>query len=109
MRQMFGSGWTSQYGEVPNDAWLDLIAKLTEKQLLRGLNETAKAAREFPPNMTIFRALCEGGTDGNCRTHHEAYKQLSPDPPETKEHAQQRIERNQHHAQGLLKKLKGAA
>lgn len=58
MREMFGSTWASQYGAVPNDTWMRALARLTDAQLVNGLNTVAQSNREFPPTLPQFIEHC---------------------------------------------------
>src|SRR5690606_29906760 len=109
MQEMFGSSWSSQYGDAPSRTWTQALSHMTDEQIVRGLQRIALGGEKFPPTLPQFSALCRGEDSGETRTHHGAYVELPRNPPESKEHAKQRIERNAHHARELLNKLKGVS
>lgn len=64
MAALYGSAWTSQYGDDPrNDAartWAAALAGLTPDHLATGLRACVVEGAEFPPSAPRFRAMCLG-------------------------------------------------
>ena len=60
MAEVYGHRWTSSYGTVPNQSWVDGLADLTPDEVRAGLVrlKTWEGSGGWPPTMFEFRALC---------------------------------------------------
>lgn len=58
MVELYGPAFLSAYGESPSPLWLAAISELTDDECREGLTALAKAAREYPANLTQFVAAC---------------------------------------------------
>lgn len=58
MVELYGSAFTSAYGESPSPLWLAAISELSDDECRVGLTALAKQAREYPANLTQFVAAC---------------------------------------------------
>jgi hypothetical protein len=64
MKQMFGTAFTTAYGDQPSAIWLDGIAGLTDEQCAAGFRLLRKELRRYPPNLTEFIAACRQTAPG---------------------------------------------
>jgi len=63
MAEIFGHSWSSQYGEAGGaafESWTLGLAHLTPEKIGQGFHKAIEKPREFPPNLSQFKALCEG-------------------------------------------------
>ena len=64
MAAMFGYGWVSQYGAIPDgeaaDTWATALTGVTATQIANGLRETLALGQDWPPSAPKFRSLCFG-------------------------------------------------
>lgn len=58
MKQLYGLGFVTVYGEVPSAIWVAEIAKLTDAECREGLSRLACERREYPANLTEFVDAC---------------------------------------------------
>jgi len=59
LTEVFGSRFTREYGTHPNDSWRDVIARLSNEQIKRGLIALAEEGSEHPPNLPKFTKVCQ--------------------------------------------------
>ena len=64
MADIYGSRWTSAYGEDPDgsagETWAKGLAGVTPQQLADGLTASIASADPWPPTLPEFRARCLG-------------------------------------------------
>jgi len=58
MIQMFGTAFSSAYGDSPTPIWLSAITGLSDAECAEGFQRLATEGREYPPNLTQFVAAC---------------------------------------------------
>lgn len=64
MAQIFGTRWTSTFGETPTQAWRVAITDLSGKEIARGVNHClTKHTGEWPPAPGMFRNYCRPAID----------------------------------------------
>lgn len=107
MQEMFGSSWSSQYGDAPSRTWTQALSHMTDEQIVRGLQRIALGGEKFPPTLPQFIAVCRGEDGGECRTNSAAYVQLPHNPPETDEHKAARKARGREQMERVKAALKG--
>lgn len=56
--EMFGKSVFREYGDNPPSLWVQAIAKLSDKELSKGLANLGNAGLEFPPNLSQFIGAC---------------------------------------------------
>lgn len=60
MGQMFGSRWTSAFGdEDTGDVWRAGLKCLSDSDIKRGLNRMVSDNYKWPPSLPEFRELCQ--------------------------------------------------
>jgi len=62
MAEIFGHSWASQYGEAGGaafESWSIGLQHLTPERIGQGFHKAIEDPREFPPNLSQFRVLCE--------------------------------------------------
>lgn len=64
MAQIYGTKWTSSYGDDPSkgaaQTWAKGLAGLSGEQLARGLSSCITCAEPWPPTLPEFRMHCVG-------------------------------------------------
>lgn len=107
MQEIFGTSWISQFGTTPNRTWIEVLAQLTDAQIVNGLRRTVDEAREFPPNLPTFYALCVH--EPPQPEYAPYHKLIESDPPESEEHRKERIKRNREGLARVRAALRGRA
>ena len=79
LTDIYGSGLTSQYGDVMPEAWIMLLKGITPTQITEGLGRIKGRNSSFPPNGEEFRQLCMPETISPDGVNSSAY--LSFDDP----------------------------
>ena len=55
---MFGTRFTSTYGEDPCKSWAIGLGDITAFQIDRGIDNLINSGEEWPPSLPKFRKLC---------------------------------------------------
>lgn len=58
MRLIYGTRFTSTYGEEPNPAWVEKIADLTDEECAAGCRRLRDSADDWPPSLPGFVNAC---------------------------------------------------
>lgn len=58
MKGIFGNAFTSSFGEIPTQLWIESMAALSEKDINAGLNKVLRGGYDFAPNLSKFLKLC---------------------------------------------------
>jgi hypothetical protein len=75
MRCIYGTGFETMYGDVPNAYWIAGIVQLSDEQCRKGLSALARESREYPANLTEFVEACKP-------KQHVRYLGANPTTPE---------------------------
>ncbi len=59
MTEMYGTRWTSQYGDEPLPAWRAGLSDLSASQIGAGIMACRNSGNEWPPSLPEFRALAK--------------------------------------------------
>ena len=60
--EIYGSSLVQSFGETPPRTWVDLVASLSDEQMVRALRDCAMDTSRFPPSTGQFRAWAIVGT-----------------------------------------------
>lgn len=63
MARLYGSRWTSHFGEADDGTWLKGLSGLAPKDIAYGYEQILMSGEEWPPGLPEFRAVCLGITD----------------------------------------------
>lgn len=80
LKQIYGTAFTTSYGQHPSRMWLRAIHQLTDEQVSRGLDRLAQDKREFPVNLPTFVDACKGQGPG------PRYLGVPPEDPKLLKH-----------------------
>lgn len=58
MTEMYGQSFVREHGTDPNEVWINVVAKLSNAEIINGLEVLGHTPRDYPPNVTIFRDAC---------------------------------------------------
>lgn len=61
LTEIYGMSFTRQFGDLGGSGyvtWLEGLSDVSPEQLKIGIEKSVKSGREFPPNLTTFRAYC---------------------------------------------------
>jgi hypothetical protein len=77
MKGIFGNGFTSSFGEIPSQLWIESMSALSEKDINAGLNKVLRGGYDFAPNLSKFLKLCTPETvEDVYKTERETYLML---------------------------------
>lgn len=78
MTEVFGTRWTSQYGDTLPDTWRRALADMSGADIGQGLIACLKEAREWPPSLPEFRRMCRPARRENEAAYHAPPERLLP-------------------------------
>ena len=58
MTKLFGSRWSSQFGDCDDGTWASALRGVTTPVLADAIGRIAMSGREFPPSLPEFLAIC---------------------------------------------------
>lgn len=61
MTKMYGTLWTSNNGDEPDEIWSHALHKFDADQIKVGLDALIDGGYQFPPTLPKFVTLCQGG------------------------------------------------
>ena len=56
--QIYGSSFVTQFGEVPNDIWIEELAKFSPHDVEFGIEQCKRSGSDFAPSLPRFLAYC---------------------------------------------------
>lgn len=73
MKELFGSRWTDQHGEIPSPLWTQAIATMTPAEAKRVLRSLLTSGKAHPPTLPELIEFARPGTAESSKAKH-------PDP-----------------------------
>lgn len=59
LTEIHGDRFLREFGPVPNETWARTIARLTDREIMRGLANLADDALAHPPTLGVFVSACK--------------------------------------------------
>lgn len=56
---IYGNAFISNFGEVPNQFWIEDLARILPRDIERGIEQCRRNASPFPPNLGQFLEMCK--------------------------------------------------
>lgn len=76
--EFYGSAWLSEFGEQPNQSWIEELARLSPRDVETGLNQCKRSGSNFAPRLPQFLAYCVPPIIEDVYRHErETYQRLS--------------------------------
>lgn len=81
--QIYGRGFLTEFGDIPNDSWIEEIEKLSPADVERGIKASQALGTDFAPRLPKFLKLCEPPiVEDEKKQERETYEKLRlPRPP----------------------------
>lgn len=57
--QIYGRSFLTEFGELPNEAWIEEIEKLSPQDVERGIKASQASGSDFAPRLPRFLAMCQ--------------------------------------------------
>ena len=70
--QIFGQTFVNQWGEIPNDIWIEELAALSAQDVEIGIEASKRSGSDFAPSLPKFLAYCV--KDSGDTPEHKAFK-----------------------------------